>query len=81
MSIETYLFFFLTLCYIINLIPGMIDHYCIMENVKRNQETIKTMYPKTHESYKNSNSPYAGEVAEEHKRGEDTVTFPSKCIL
>ena len=46
-----------------------------MENVKRNQETIKTMYPKTHERYKNSNSPYACEVDEEHKRGEDTVTF------
>ena len=63
------------------MIPGMIDHYCIMENVKRNQETIKTMYPKTHERYKNSNSPYACEVDEEHKRGEDTVTFLSKCIL
>ena len=35
MCIKTVLFFFQTFCIIIILISGIIDHYCIMENLKK----------------------------------------------
>ena len=45
MSIKTGLFFFLTFCCIITPISGIIDHYCIMENLTTNSEqyTLKIM--------------------------------------
>ena len=42
MSIKTDLFFFLTFCFISTPISGIIDHYCIMENLKKNREKIRT---------------------------------------
>ena len=38
MSIKTGLFFFLTFCCIIIPISGIIDHYCIMEILKKSGE-------------------------------------------
>ena len=57
MSIKIGHFFFLTFCCIITPISGSIDHYCIMENSekwKKNKEKIRTIYPKSHEKFKNS---------------------------
>ena len=48
MSIKTVLFFFLTFCCIIIPIFGIVDHYCIMENLKKdrkNKEQIKNNIP------------------------------------
>ena len=39
-SIKTALFFFLICCCIIIPISDIIDHYCIMENLKKNLEKI-----------------------------------------
>ena len=38
-------------------ISGIIDHYCIMGNLKKTGKTknkLKTIYPKNHESFKSS---------------------------
>ena len=55
MSIKTGLFLFLTLCCIITLISGIIDHYCIMEkNFKisgKNKKKLRTIYPKNYEQF------------------------------
>ena len=39
-----HLFFFLNFCCIITTVSGIIDHYCIMENFKKNQEKIRINY-------------------------------------
>ena len=57
MSINTGLFFFLTFCRIITPISGIIDHYCIMEDLIKsgeNKNKLRIMYPKNHENFKNS---------------------------
>ena len=56
MSIKTGLFFFVTFCYIITPIFGIIDHFCIMENLKKsgkNKNKLRTIHPKNHENFKN----------------------------
>ena len=56
MRINTDLFF-LTSCYIITPISGIIDHYCVMENLKKksgkNKNKLRIIYPKNHENFKN----------------------------
>ena len=42
MSIKTALFFFVIFCFIITSISGIINHYCIMENLTKNREKTKT---------------------------------------
>ena len=57
MSIETGLSFFMTFCCIITPIPGIIDNCCIMENFKnlrKNQNKLRTIYPKNHKYFKSS---------------------------
>ena len=49
MNIRTGLFFFLTFCFIITPISGIIDHYCIMENeVKKIGLKLETIDPEIH---------------------------------
>ena len=42
MSIKTALFFFVIFGFIITSISGIINHYCIMENLTKNREKTKT---------------------------------------
>ena len=60
MSIKTGVFFFLTFCSIFTPISGNIDHYCIMQNLKKSGEKkniLRTIYPKNH----NKNSKPRGQ--------------------
>ena len=41
-ALKQVFFFFLTFCCIIIPISVIIDHYCIMENLKKNREKIRT---------------------------------------
>ena len=57
MGIKTGLFFFLTFFCTIAPISGIIDHYCIMENLKEsreNKDKLRTMYSKSHINFKSS---------------------------
>ena len=63
MNIKTGLFFFLTLCCIITPISDVIDHICteikkywekIRTNSKNCKLTVRTIYHKNHENFKNS---------------------------
>ena len=53
MSIKTGLFFFLTFSCIITPISGIINRYCIMENLIKNsgkhKNKLRTIYQKNHE--------------------------------
>ena len=42
MSIKTSRFFFLTFCCVITPISGIINHYCIMKNLKNKSEKKRT---------------------------------------
>ena len=59
MSIKTGFFSF-CFCCIITPISGIVVHYHIIENLKKNLEKNKnkliTIYPKNHENFKNSKS-------------------------
>ena len=50
--------FFLIFYFIITLICGITDHYCIMEKKfkksGKNKNNLKTIYPKNHENLKNT---------------------------
>ena len=57
MSIKRGIFFFLTFCYIITPISGVIDHYCIIKDFKKigkNKNKLRTIYPENHENIKNN---------------------------
>ena len=57
MSINADLFFILIFCCIIIPMSGIIDNYCIMENLQNsveNKNKLITIYPKNHENLKSS---------------------------
>ena len=49
--------FYLTFCFLIATIFGIIDNYYTMENLKKMEENkikLRTIYPKNNENFKNS---------------------------
>ena len=90
MSIKTVLPFFsvhvLTLFCIITPISGILDLYCIMENLKKNREKnnskLRVMCPKNHEHFKNikSSSNFTGSYEKNSLSSVYITLWKNRCL-